>query len=396
MTRRLRHLLGHSYAHDGAFGLAWMEAWATRLRAAGFSLDLVQLGLDVPGRRLPFPELDRQWKRGDARLMRLYESLARRLESYDVLINAGALNLHPEFLCRLPVTTVLQFNDDPESAYASRPVAAAHDLCCIGNIAEVDTYRSWGVRNVHWIPVGFRTADYDPLLTEAKILEGERDVDVSLLCERLTAYRRRNVDTFAAAFPQGIFRGPGWPGGFLPEAERIPLLQRTKVGINMHNSTGPINFRTFYLPANGVLQICDNKSHLGGVFALGEEVIGYDSVNEAIDLCRYYLAHEEERRAIAAAGWRRTMRDYNEVEAFKRMENVVADFRRTGGRRSAPESVSQSLRVHARETRGRRVASLPMRPVRWAAEQVLRVVRGVARRVELYRANAVLYVRRGL
>ncbi len=64
-------------------------------------------------------------------------------------------------------------------------------------------------------------------------------------------------------------------------------MQRTRVGINIHNSTGPINFRTFYLPANGVLQICDNKSHLGRIFELGREVVGYQEIAEAIELCRY-------------------------------------------------------------------------------------------------------------
>lgn len=393
MSGQLRYLMGHSYAHEGAFGRQWLEAWAARIRAAGFSLDLMQIGLDVPGRRLPFAELDRRWKRGDSRLMRFYETIARKTESYDVLINAGALNLHPEFLRQLPVTTVLQFNDDPESASASRPVAPAHDLCCIGNIAEVDTYRSWGVQHVHWIPMGFRATDFNPGLTEDDILNKNRDVDVSLLCERLTAYRRSSVDAIAAAFPQGVFRGPGWPSGFLPEEERVPLLQRTRTGINLHNSTGPINFRTYYLPANGVLQICDNKSHLGRIFQLGVEVVGYDSVSEAIDLCRYYLAHEQERRAIAAAGWRRSTRDYNEVEVFRRMDSVVAAYRAAHSTRTASGSVAASLSLHARATRGRRVLSLPIRPVLWLVSLTRRVIGGIARRVMLYKANLALRLR---
>jgi spore maturation protein CgeB len=394
MSERLRYLMGHSYAHEGTFGRQWLEAWAARLRAAGFSLDLVQIGLDVPGRRLPFAELDRRWKRGDARLMRFYEKIATRLDSYDVLINAGALNLHPEFLRQLPVTTVLQFNDDPESADSSRPVAAAHDLCCIGNIAEVETYRSWGVQHVHWAPVGFRATDFDPRLTEDDILHGERDVDVSLLCERITAYRRRSVDTIATAFPRGVFRGPGWPSGFLPEEERVPLLQRTRVGINLHNSTGPINFRTYYLPANGVLQICDNKSHLGSVFELGVEVVGYASVAEAIDLCRYYLAHEQERRSIAAAGWRRATRDYNEVEVFRRMDAVISAHRTANRARAVSGSLTDFLSLHARATHGRRVASLPVRPVLWLLYVVRRAASGVARRLLLYQANLALRFRR--
>lgn len=390
----MRYLYGHGYTRRGTFGTAWIEAWAGRLRDAGVKLDLIDLGLDVPSRRLSFAELDGRWRRGDRTLMAMYERLARAIEGYDVLINAGALNLHPEFLRQLPVITMLRFNDDPESSEHSRPVAAAHDLCCIGNVAEVETYRSWGVNQVYWTPNGFFADDYDPALTENAILSGDRSVDVSLLCERVTSYRRANVDRFARAFPQGVYRGPGWSSGFLPEEERIPLLQRTRVGINIHNSTGPINFRTYYLPANGVLQICDNKAHLGRVFELGREVIGYDTIDEAIELCRYYLAHEDERRTVAAAGWRRSLRDYNEIAAFDFVRRAVDTFKSSEVARNGTRALISAIRVHADETKLQRLAFDIVRPAHWALRQFIRVPRGVARRLSLYRANLALRFQR--
>lgn len=393
MTGPMRFLLGHSYAHSGTFGREWLEAWAQRLRDAGTMVDLIQIGMDVPGRRLSFPELDRRWWRGDAALMQLYERIAAKAESYDVLINAGALNLHPEFLRQLPLTTVLRFNDGPESNEHAEPVALAHDLCCTGNIAELDIYRSWGVQQVYWTPIGFMADDYDPALTEDAILSRERKVDVSFLCERITSFRRAKVDKFATTFPQGVYRGPGWPTGFLPEAERIPLLQNTKIGINIHNSTGPINFRTYYLPANGVLQICDNKSHLGGIFELNKEVVGYDSIDEAIDLTRYYLAHEDERREIAAAGWKRSLRDYNEVAAFDSVRRAVESYTSIAQARVAAPALESALRVHARKTKARRLAFGVVRPFYWAAQLIARVPRGLARRLSLRWANLVLRIR---
>ena len=106
---------------------------------------------------------------------------------------------------------------------------------------------------------------------------------------------QRTAGQICGCVPKWCLRhGAGWPKGFLPEKERVPLLQRTKIGVNIHNSTGPINFRTYYLPANGVMQICDNKKHLPMVFELNKEVVGFDSIEEAIDLCRYYLEHDEE------------------------------------------------------------------------------------------------------
>jgi spore maturation protein CgeB len=77
------------------------------------------------------------------------------------------------------------------------------------------------------------------------------------------------------------------------------------------------------------MQICDNKKHLPTLFELGKEVIGFDNVAECADATRYYLAHDDERRAIALAGYRRVMRDYTEDKWWERIPTVIEqDFRR--------------------------------------------------------------------
>lgn len=323
----MRILLGHvDYDHPTSIK-EWYDAWLGRLRTAGIAVEGFCLTLDRKKPLLAWPELDMLWRTGNKQLFGMYEVLAKRLESYDVFVNFNGINLHPDFVSQLRTFNVYGCFDDPEnSENLSRPVAAAYDLAMVGNIAEVETYRAWGVKEVrHW-PLGFRADDYDPSLTREEILTGSREVTISLLCERETPYRQARVDRFAAAFPDGSYYGKGWPKGFLPEEERVPLYQRTRIGINIHNSTGPINFRTYSLPANGVMQICDNKSHLGQIYQLDKEVIGFDTTEEAIGLCQYYLAHDDERRQIAAAGWERALRDYNEVSVFKTMLKAVEEL----------------------------------------------------------------------
>jgi spore maturation protein CgeB len=322
----VRVLLAHGY-NETYSDYARLQTWLCRLRSAGFGIDDFYAGMNVRGMRLPFGELDSLWRSGDKVLLETYERLARRSEEYDVLVNFGSVNLHPDFLAMLGTINVLRFSDDPESSEQfSKPFASGHDICAIANIAEVDTYREWGVKHVYWVPLGFWHDDYDPSRPEDEITSQRRDIDVAMLGERTSSYRRREVDRYSLAFPQGVFRGRGWPEGFLPESEKIPLLQRTKIGFNKHNSTGPINYRTFYLPANGVMQICDNKRYLGRIFELGREVIGYDTIDEAIDLTRYYLAHESEREAIALAGYRRSIRAYNEIECHRKLLATVTSF----------------------------------------------------------------------
>lgn len=322
----------YGYGYFQSKGYPDIERWTLdyldQLRAAGFDVEGFCLTLDPPGPCLRFKELDRLWKRGDPTLLAMYERLEERLRDFDVLINAPGVNLHPRFVEQLSVFTVFQCFDDPESSrHLSRPVAASYDLSLVGNIAEVETYRSWGVRHAYWTPLGLMSETYDPTLTEEQILNGQRDLDLFMLIDRLSKPRRERMDRMAAAFPDAHFYGKGWPRGFLPWDRQIDYLLRSRIGPNFHNSTGPINLRTFYLPACGVMQICDNKSHLGQIFELGREVVGFDTVEECIELCRYYLAHDRERREIAAAGWRRVMRDYTPEAVFADKVRVIRSAR---------------------------------------------------------------------
>jgi spore maturation protein CgeB len=323
-NKNLRYLLGYSH-YEYEFNIReWVEGWVNRLRAQGIDVQGYCMTLNPPGGRLTSDEIEERYRRKDPELMKFYEDLSYTLESYDVFVNWNGINTHPEFVKSLSTFNVYGCFDDPESTeHLSKPVAAAYDLCMVGNIAEIDQYKSWGVKEAHFWPNGFRINDYDPNITEEQILTGIRGIPVTMMCERESPWRRERLDKFASAHPGGAYFGKGWPNGFLPEADRIPLLQKTKIGINIHNSTGPINFRTFYLPANGVLQVCDNKQHLGKIFELGKEVIGYDSMEEAIDLVHYYLQHDDERKQIALNGYRRTMKDYNEIEVFRTMINHV-------------------------------------------------------------------------
>ena len=314
-----------------------------RLRAYGFDVKGFCLTLNPPAECLKFPQLDKLWRQGDRHLLAMYERLEVELQSCDVLWNYTGINLHPRFVERLPVCTVFQCFDDPESSkHVSQPVAGVYDLALVGNIAELDAYRGWGVKQVEWAPFGLWAGPYNPALTDIDILEGRRDIDLFMLADRKSRYRLSRMNQLANAFPEGHFYGRGWSRGYLPVGDDLAYLQRAKIGPNLHNSTGPINLRTFCLPANGVMQICDNKSHLGKIFELDQEVVGFDTVDECIEKCRYYLVHDRERREIAAAGWRRVFRDYNEEAVFARKVRAIENVMYEGHSREREYSIVQT------------------------------------------------------
>ena len=327
---QLKILCGYPYFPSKAYRDLdqWEKETYDYLRKAGFDVEGFCLTLSPPAHCLPFYELDLRWRRRDKELLEMYDRLEKALRGKDVFINNAGINLHPEFVKQLSVFTVFQCFDDPENFdWFSKPVAHAYDLCLVGNIAEVESYHKWGIKNAEWMPMGLALGIYNTELTYEKILEGQRDIDLFMLSDRQSFYRRRRLDKMAQAFPDAHFYGRGWPKGYLPYEQELSFLSRAKIGPNISNSTGPVNFRTFYLPANGVLLIGDNKKYLGKIFELNKEAIGFDTVDECVDLCRYYLDHDKERRLIAANGWRRAIKDYNVISIFQRRLDIIEKYR---------------------------------------------------------------------
>ena len=83
------------------------------------------------------------------------------------------------------------------------------------------------------------------------------------------------------------------------------------------------NQRLYHLPANGVMQICDCPEYLGDIFDPQGEVVPVSSFAEMIDRARYYLAHDEKRRAIALGGFRRVQRDYRLRTIMHRLADMI-------------------------------------------------------------------------
>lgn len=58
-------------------------------------------------------------------------------------------------------------------------------------------------------------------------------------------------------------------------------------------------------------------------FIPGEDLVMYDSVDDCISKCRYYLEHEEERKRIAFNGYRKVKEKYNYIYRIKQILDIV-------------------------------------------------------------------------
>ena len=282
----------------------------------------------------------------DQKLINLYQKIRDLSRTHDVLIVNQSHIYIPEFIESLQnIYKVFYSGDDPDASnYCSKPYVKCYDHIFSAavnfdkNIKMCDQFLAWGAKKANWWPLGFREDGYSQSLSIENIYKKTRDIDLIFVGE-ITEKRRDFLICLKKHFPQMKIYGRGFQKfkwrflinlffilktrtwcwfSYLPQNEMVKIYQRTKIGINMHWSYGPSNVRTYQLPANGVMEICDCLEGLGDVFKINSEVIGYNTEEEAIKLINYYLKNDDERKKIAAKGFERSVHEYKREITFSK------------------------------------------------------------------------------
>lgn len=112
--------------------------------------------------------------------------------------------------------------------------------------------------------------------------------------------------------------------------ESVRIFNATRVNLNLHSSTyhdgvDPqgdfVNPRTFELAGCGAFQVVDRRRLLPEAFVPGREIAVAESIAEMRDLTRHYLAHTDERLAIARHAHQRALAQHTYQH---RMQDLVA------------------------------------------------------------------------
>jgi hypothetical protein len=358
------------YSASDEWTVNWHNRLLERRRARGFNVEHFCITPPSLQRRwLPFRELHHRWRSADPALMTMYKELAHKLEDREVLILYNGANLHPDFVESIQgILKVYTAGDDPEStAILTRPIAPAFDVHLINNIACLEMYRSWGLKRVYFWPLGSLSTEEDvnDITSEFVLTQELRPIPIVFFGGR-THLRRERFDQLAAAFPEAYCAGSGWSRGLVDWSTMWATYRQAQIGWNLHNSTGPINFRTYELPAYGIMQICDNKTHLGGIYEIDTEVVGFETIEECIELTRYYLAHPEKQRQIALAGWQRWKCDYTPDRVWDKLVSIVQAHlpsQRTQYQSQPAIAVIETRRRHAPIHRVRSKAINMLKPI---------------------------------
>ena len=108
--------------------------------------------------------------------------------------------------------------------------------------------------------------------------------------------------------------------------EMFQKLRDSRVVFNNHIDISPVsasNMRLFETTGVGACLITDWKENLSDLFEPDKEVLTYRTAEELVEKVTYILENEDQRRAIAAAGQRRTLRDHTFDDRAARIDEII-------------------------------------------------------------------------
>lgn len=264
-----------------------------------------------------------------------YDILAAQIKHYkpDILLNLAMAGISSRFLREMKPYTRLLMGQIASPLPADRDFHV-YDLVISSLPNFVEHFRNLDVPSelLRWA--------FGPVVL-SKLKHRSRDIPVSFVGSLFTAHQSRvrllehvsshleigiwgtGVDRLSENSPIRLgYNGTAWG------IEMYQILHRSKMTLNYHIDVADCyanNMRLFEATGVGTLLITDWKENLHEMFEPGKEVVAYRTPEECVELIEYYLEHDDEREAIAAAGQQRTLRDHTYVRRLEQLTEIILE-----------------------------------------------------------------------
>ena len=148
-----------------------------------------------------------------------------------------------------------------------------------------------------------------------------KNIDVSFVGQP-HGDRKQVVDQLRRAGIDVQTYGHGW-GQRLNFTQMVSVFNRSRINLNLNNAADArhkqIKGRNFEVPGSGGFLLTGTAENLHEYYEYGKEIAVFNSTDEIIHQVQHYLAHEDERAAVAKAGHERTIREHTYGHRFDKI-----------------------------------------------------------------------------
>ncbi|MFC1948655.1 glycosyltransferase [Chloroflexota bacterium] len=199
------------------------------------------------------------------------------------------------------------------------------DYCVTNAISAVPKYRRLGARVIQTIPNTGIAIARDWSRTEERY-------DVSFVGGRNFIDREQYLDRLSKSGIKVDLFGQDW-GGYVSFSKMIDIIQTSKINLNFskaisYDQPRQLKGRLFQVCLAGGFMLTEYAPGTENYFEIDKEIVCFEDTEEMIAKVRYYLCHDEERRAIAQAGWERATREHTSsrmvARVFEQIEQDIA------------------------------------------------------------------------
>lgn len=293
------------------------------------------------------------------------------VDGADLFLYLEPMGVIPGGLAEAPVPTACALSDLHRNRRARQQVGQLFDHVFVYHRNHLSAFADRPPGTVHWLPFACDTE-------MVKDLDVPRDLDVAFVGRLYTPERRKTIGQLSARYRLNEQRS-------YRQSEIPAIYSSAKIVVNLP-SADDIPFRVFEAMSCGALLLTRRVDNgLDELFTDGVHYVSFADSGELFERIDHLLAHDDERRAIAAAGRAEILlRHTPEIRMTRLLELVAA-----GPAAAAPvrqmTSQQQSV-VHARalERSGRvdALLSLAARETQGATKRLLlwHAARATARR----------------
>jgi len=217
-------------------------------------------------------------------------------------------------------TVGLFFDDEWRFNSYSKYWAPYLDYCVTNSIAVEPKYREMGARVLQTIPGTGIAVNRDWSNDEEKY-------DVSFVGTMKFAGRREYVEELTRNNITVDTFGSGGTG-YISFQEMLDIFASSKINLNFSKAGNYywvriIKGRVFQVCMTGGFMLTEYVPGIEKYFEIGKEIDCFENAGDMFEKIEYYLKHDEERKAIARAGWERASREYTSA---RMVEKVITEI----------------------------------------------------------------------
>ncbi len=231
-----------------------------------------------------------------------------------VVIANGGVTLQPDLegiICPTAYITV-----DTWQSISDYVEAQLYDFVFPAQKTSVEYLRAVGAANVFWLPLGCNPKSHYPV-------DVPREFDVAFAGSvTLPVHQVRHdlIQHLKSAFSVHMTSQVFYD-------DLCRTIAAGKLVFN-HSAVHEVNMRIFEVMAMGRPLITNRDADRNGLTGLvedGKHLILYDDSNELVEKVRYYLEHEDEREAIARAGYDLATTTHRYLDRIDTLLTTIAD-----------------------------------------------------------------------